>query len=197
MSPACHYSQALESGALLLVPTETVWGVAARASDSAAIDKLYAAKGRDFNKPLALCIDSLDQAQSYGEFSPQATTLAQRYWPGPLTIIVSATPKAINTFDPRAFGEMNGQKTIAFRCADTPWRESLCGSPLVLTSANKSGEPDALSETQARGALPSIEAYNCPQSLSGKPSTIISCIAGKISVLRQGELKLDMDTLND
>lgn len=193
----CPYSQALDAGALLLVPTETVWGVAARARHSAAIDKLYAAKGRDFNKPLALCIDSLEQAQSFGVFSPRAIRLAQRHWPGPLTLIVPARPKAIETFDPRAFGQLGGQKTIAFRCPDTPWRAQLCTCPLVLTSANKSGEPDALTEKHARAALPRIDAYSRAQTLSGKPSTIISCIGEQVSILRQGELKIDMDALND
>ena len=130
----CPHSQALDSGALLLLPTETVWGVAARADNSAAIDKLYAAKGRDFNKPLALCIASLEQAQKFGVFNAQALELAQHHWPGPLTIILSAAPIAIDTFDPRAFGALGKQKTIAFRCPDSDWRKGLCTSCLLYTS---------------------------------------------------------------
>lgn len=194
---ACPHNFALDKGELLLLPTETVWGVAARADNSVAIDRLYRAKGRNFNKPFALCISSLEQAQSFGVFSRTATTLAKRHWPGPLTLIVSATPKAIDGFDPRAFGSMEGRKTIAFRCPDTLWRTSLCISPLVLTSANKSLQPDALTQDAARAELPGIETYSCKQVLSGKPSTIISCIEGEISVLRQGELKLNMDALHD
>jgi len=198
---ASRHSLALDKGELLLLPTETVWGVAARADNSAAIDKLYRAKGRNFNKPLTLCISSLEQAQSFGVFNRAATALAKRHWPGPLTLIVSAAPKAINHFDPRAFGHVGARKTIAFRCPDTLWRDSLCTSPLVLTSANKSGQADALTQDAARAALPGMQTYSgaqtLPPTLSGKPSTIISCIEGEVSVLRQGELKLNMDALHD
>ena len=198
---ACAQSLTLEKildmGTLVLLPTETVWGVAARARDNAAIDKLYAAKGREFSKPLAVCVKSLAHAQSFGKFDETSKRLAQRHWPGPLTLVVPATAKALESFDARAFGQNTQQKTIAFRCPDTDWRESLCTAPLVLTSANKSGEPDALTERAACAAIPSAQALPYKGSLSGKPSTIISCIDGKLTVLRQGELRPEIDRKRD
>ena len=89
----------LDMGTLVLLPTETVWGVAARALDNAAIDKLYAAKGREFSKPLAVCVKSLAHAQSFGKFDETSKRLAQRHWPGPLTLVVPATAKALESFD--------------------------------------------------------------------------------------------------
>jgi L-threonylcarbamoyladenylate synthase len=78
----------LESGGLVAVPTETVYGLAARADSTEAVARIYAAKGRpDFN-PLIVHVAGLGQAERYADFSPAAIALAEAHWPGPLTLVV-------------------------------------------------------------------------------------------------------------
>ena len=81
---------ALNNGGVALLPTETVFGLACRAMNQNAVDKIYAIKGREFDKPLAVCVHSLEQAEDLGTFNPLARKIAHEYWPGPITIIVKA-----------------------------------------------------------------------------------------------------------
>ena len=78
----------LESGGLVAVPTETVYGLAARADSAEAVARIYAAKGRpDFN-PLIVHVRGVEQAARYAELSPAALALAAAHWPGPLTLVL-------------------------------------------------------------------------------------------------------------
>ena len=119
----------LDAGKLALLPTETVYGLAGNACSPAAIDHIYAAKGRDAKKPLAIVVHNLAQAETLGVFSDVARELAEKFWPGPLTIVLDA--KDILPLDPRTLGKIDGQTTIALRCPDTKWRTELWG-PLAL-----------------------------------------------------------------
>ncbi|HBQ54856.1 MAG TPA: translation factor Sua5, partial [Erythrobacter sp.] len=79
-------AETLRAGGLVAVPTETVYGLAARADSEAAVADIYAAKGRPSFNPLIVHVASLDAAREFADFSPQAEALAQAYWPGPLTL---------------------------------------------------------------------------------------------------------------
>lgn len=186
MTTLARIKSVLEAGGIALLPTETVWGVAGYAHETAAVDAIYAAKGRTFDKPLAVCVRDLEQAEKLGEFGPIARTLAHTYWPGPLTLIVPA--RSTTTLDPRCFGQASERRTLAFRCANAHWRESLCELPLALTSANLSGGEDTTTRIQACAALPDIPALDSDQSTKGLPSTIIAVIGDQMSILRQGRL---------
>lgn len=179
----------LQAGGVALLPTETVYGLACRAETAAAVEKIYAMKGRDFMKTLAVSVKDLDAAQAFGIFTPEALDLAKAHWPGPLTLIVQA--KADLLIDENCLGESGDMLTIAFRCPDADWREHLTG-PLALTSANKSGEKDCVSHDVAMetfgGAIDASLTTDAP--LSGLPSTIISVLDDKVKVLRQGTLKV-------
>lgn len=180
--------QLLASGVALL-PTETVYGLACSAQNPQAVEKIYAMKGRDFMKTLAVCVKSLDEAQKYGVFTPEATDLARKHWPGSLTIIVEAKPDLL--IDENCLGESDDVLTIAFRCPDAAWREHLTG-PLALTSANKSGDKDCVSHDVAVGTFgAAIDAsLSTDAPLSGLPSTIVSVLGGKVKTLRQGTLEI-------
>lgn len=181
----------LSAGGVALLPTETVYGLACRAEHADAVEKIYAMKGRDFMKTLAVCVTDLDTAQQFGVFTPNAMELANAHWPGSLTLIVPA--KADLLINENCFGESGDILTIAFRCPDADWREHLTG-PLALTSANMSGEKDCVSHDVALetfgGAIDT--SLKTDAALSGLPSTIVSVLGDKIKVLRQGTVEVEI-----
>ena len=171
-----------KSGGVCILPTETVYGIASLADDRKAIDRIYAIKGRDFNKSLAVCVKDLGQAEKYGVFNKYAIKLAKIYWPGPVTIIVAARN---NTFDERCY--LNN--TIAFRCPDVSWRQFLTNKPLVLTSANSSGEANPKDANTTINAVVDGVLDEGP-SYDKIPSTIIFTEINGIKVIREGKISL-------
>lgn len=182
--------QALTRGDLAILPTETVYGLAARADDPTAIEKIYATKGRGFDKPLALCVTGMEQAKHFGEFSPLAETLAQTFWPGPLSIIVPAKPDF--PLDRRLMSvSPAGHNTISFRCPQAEWLSHL-PFPIVLTSANRSGDADSLTLASAQDALGSdITALGADAPVGGQASTIIAIEGQCATLLRHGSLNAE------
>ena len=179
----------LMAGGVALLPTETVYGLACSAENSAAVDKIYAMKGRNFEKTLAVCIKNLEEAEKYGVFTPKALELAKAHWPGSLTLIVEAKDDLMIVEN--CFGETGDKLTIAFRCPDAVWREHLTG-PLALTSANRSGDKDCVSYDDAMvtfgDALDASLMAEAP--LSGMPSTIVSTVSNKVKIFRHGSVKV-------
>jgi len=167
-------------GHVCILPTETVYGIACRADDPTAIDRIYAIKGRGFNKPLAVCVRDIEAAKKLTEFEDMALKLAKEFWPGPLTLVLPVYKK---TLDKRCY---QGD-TIALRCPDIAWREHF-KQPLALTSANKSGEPAA---TTAETGLEVDAVLDTGPSREKIPSTILAVKDGKITCLRAGALKAD------
>lgn len=176
---------------MVLLPTETVYGLACSALDPQAVEKVYAVKGRTFQKPLAVCVKDLEMAERFGVFSPRAAELAKNYWPGSLTLIVEAKPDL--KIDSKCQSKLGQTKTIAFRCPEANWLGHLDG-PLALTSANRSGEKECISFTLAAAEFgEEIDAgLETDVPLSGSPSTIISIIDENIKVLRQGTLEVTL-----
>ena len=170
----------INSGGVCVLPTETVYGIACRADNAEAVERIYAIKGRGFDKPLAVCVSDLEMAKALAEFDPLASRLAAEFWPGALTLVLPAKDK---TLDARCYqGE-----TIALRCPDIGWSKRL-KAPLALTSANKSGEPAA---TTAETELDVDAVLDTGPSREKIPSTILLVQNGKIRCLREGALKAD------
>lgn len=180
---------ALEASGVVLLPTETVYGLAARIDRPDAISKIYAIKGRDFDKPLAVCVRDIEQAKTLAHFDCASEQLAGRYWPGSLTLVLNAQAD----LDPRVTGEANGTRTVALRCPDVDWRNAM-DVPLALTSANRSGAPDCVSYAEAMDELGDeiAASLSTDEKLSGAPSTILRAVGGKLSVLRQGALEVTL-----
>ncbi|QUL37294.1 L-threonylcarbamoyladenylate synthase [Erythrobacter sp. JK5] len=185
----------LESGGLVAVPTETVYGLAARADSAEAVAKIYAAKGRpDFN-PLIVHVRDLEQALSLAEFDERALDLAERFWPGPLTLVLPLRADARVTKAVTA-----GLPTIALRQpSHRVMRDVLShtGFALAAPSANRSEE---ISPTCAEHVTASL-GNDCPlvldggSSTKGLESTIVSLReGGRWSLLRPGPVTLE--TLN-
>ena len=150
---------ALKAGGLVILPTETVYGLAADAGNPQAVAAVYGAKGRPAFNPLIAHVADLAMAQRIARFDDRAEALAARFWPGPLTLILPIADEAAVCHLARA-----GLDSVAVRAPAHPLSQALLrafGGPLVAPSANRSGRPspttfnDAMEETGefAAGAL--------------------------------------------
>ncbi|MES2158359.1 MAG: L-threonylcarbamoyladenylate synthase [Pseudomonadota bacterium] len=156
---SCRYgTEALREAALLIragepvaVPTETVYGLAADATDSHAVATIYTAKGRPSFNPLIVHVADRDMAGRFADFSPVAEMLASRFWPGPLTLVLPV--RADSGLSPLV---MAGLPTVALRVPAHPAMRALIresGRPLAAPSANRSG---SISPTRAEHVLASL-----------------------------------------
>ena len=128
----------IQQGELVAIPTETVYGLGANGLDEAAVAKIFAAKGRPQDNPLILHICDAGQIDDFCEnVPPAAYALAEKFWPGPLTMVLPAKPNV-----PRR--TTGGLSTVAVRCPDSQITQAiirLAGVPLAAPSANISGKP--------------------------------------------------------
>lgn len=176
----------LRGGQIVAIPTETVYGLAADASNADAVAHIYAAKGRpDFN-PLIVHVPDLAAAEELAEFGPLARQLAEAFWPGALTLVLPLREGA-----KVAAAVTAGLPTIALRCPAHPVMQAVLaksGLNLAAPSANKSG---GISPTRAEhvlaslgGAVPMIlDAGPCKEGLE---STIVAIRLENIEILRPG-----------
>ncbi|KPF63778.1 L-threonylcarbamoyladenylate synthase [Porphyrobacter sp. AAP60] len=186
-------AQILESGGLVAVPTETVYGLAARADSAGAVAKIYAAKGRpDFN-PLIVHVRDVRQAAEYADLSPAAVALADEHWPGPLTLVLPRRAGAIV-----ADAVTAGLPTIALRAPAHPAMRSLLEAvdfPLAAPSANRSG---FISPTCAAHVLASLDGrinmvLDGGATMAGVESTIVAVRSdGRIEELRPGPIQIGL-----
>ena len=144
-------AELLRAGRLVAVPTETVYGLAARADDAAAVAEIYRAKGRPAFNPLIVHVASLEQAERLAAFGPRALALAARFWPGPLTLVLP-----LREYAGIAPAVTAGLSTIALRVPAHPAMRTVLdavGLPLAAPSANRSGR---ISPTRAEHVLASL-----------------------------------------
>lgn len=189
----------LRSGGLVVLPTETVYGLGADATSSEAVAKIFALKKRPSFNPLIAHVPDIVAATRLGVFDHYALTLARSFWPGPMTIVVPVRPDSPVSELARA-----GQDTIALRVpanATTLAILERLGRPVAAPSANSSGR---LSPTTADHVAADLGAgvdliVDGGASRIGVESTIIACLGGTPIVLRPGgtqrdELEVILDT---
>ena len=177
----------LNTSQLVAAPTETVYGLVARAGDEAAVARIYAAKGRpDFN-PLIVHVGDASEAATLVEIGTVAARLMQRFWPGALTLVLPAKRGARVAASVRA-----GLPTIAVRCPSHPVMQALIAGvgPLAAPSANRSG---SLSPTRAEHVLESLGGripliLDAGPCAAGVESTIIGVDGDVVTLLRPGAL---------
>ncbi|MGE0710194.1 MAG: L-threonylcarbamoyladenylate synthase [Planctomycetota bacterium] len=169
---------ALRAGAIVVLPTETVYGLCVRADDPAAVERLRALKGRDADQPFALLIPDAGALGRAGARAPAgARRLAARYWPGPLTLVLE-TPAGDTGF--RVPGLAFTREVVA-----------RAGAPVYATSANRSGEPPAVTCAEALEAVgDGVDlAIDAGPAALRAPSTVVRFRAGEPpQVLREGFL---------
>ena len=176
----------LRAGGLAAFPTETVYGLGARADDPRAIAALYAAKGRPSFNPLIAHVRDLADAKSLGNFSAEALVLAEKFWPGPLTIVVKATSNESVCELARA-----GLDTVAIRVPSHEVARALLAAvdfPIVAPSANRSGH---VSPTTAQHVADDLTGkvdliLDGGPSSGGIESTIVDFSGEKPRLLRSG-----------
>ena len=155
----------IRSGQLVAFPTETVYGLGANALDPSAIEKIYAAKGRPAESPLIVHVDSVEMARSLvRDWPEQASTLAQHFWPGPLTLVLPKQPHVPDRLTA-------GLDTVGIRMPSNPIALELiraAGVPIAAPSANRFTE---LSPTTAQHVRDSL-GDSVAMILDGGPTTV-------------------------
>lgn len=182
---ACR--QLLEKpGAVIVLPTDTVYGIVARAADKTAVERLYRLKQRE-QKPGPIIAATVDQLVELG-LKRRYLKAVEGYWPGPVSVVVPCT-------DPTLAYLHQGQQSLAVRLpADQKLHELLLQTgPLLTSSANQPGEPVANTVEEAKAYFDDqIDGYVDGGDLSSNlPSTVIRVVDDAIEVLRQGAVNIE------
>ena len=176
----------LRAGGLVAMPTETVYGLAADATSDAAVALIYAAKERPAINPVIAHVLDIEAAREHAIFGPEAETLAQAFWPGPLTLVLPVASTSRISLLARA-----GLDSVAIRSPSHETARALieaASMPLAAPSANRSG---AVSPTTAAHVAAELDG-RVDWILDGGPcrhgleSTIVACLEGRPQLLRPG-----------
>ena len=190
----------LAAGELIAFPTETVYGLGARADDDAAVAKIFAAKGRPSDHPLIVHVTDAAQARTFAAvWPPLAERLAAAFWPGPLTLIVARQPHL-------ASAAASGQGTIGLRCPDHPLAQALLAAAarrgvagVAAPSANRFGRisPTTAAHVQTEFAdlADAVTVLDGGSCAVGIESAIVDCSRGRPVLLRPGSLSQERLTL--
>ncbi|MEE2672774.1 MAG: L-threonylcarbamoyladenylate synthase [Myxococcota bacterium] len=182
----------LAEDGLVAFPTETVWGLAARAESSAAIDRLRAFKGREPDKSFSILVDSPERgADVAAEWSEAARKLSALYWPGPLTLVVNCAQR----FAP---GVVSADGSIGLRCSPHPVAAVLAEGaldrglgPVTATSLNRAGDPPARNRVEAEivcgDEIPMVDG----EAGGAAASTVVDARSACLRVLREGAIPRD------
>ena len=187
-------SAALKAGHLIAMPTETVYGLGADATNLEAVKRIYEVKGRPSDHPLIVHIASLDQIDQWAIDIPEfAIKLARDFWPGPMTLVLKRSQRAKDFIT-------GGQETVALRVPAHPIALSLLQEfkeGIAAPSANRFG---SVSPTTAEAVEEELKDYLSPQDLIldggqclvGVESTIIDCAKETPFILRPGAITAEM-----
>ena len=180
---------AIQSGDLVVMPTDTVYGIAADAFSPMAVNLLLAAKGRGRDLPVPVLVGSWRTLDGLvDELGPLARRMVEAFWPGPLTIVVRAAPSL--QWD---LGETRG--TVAVRMPSQPVALDVLTQtgPLAVSSANRSGLPPAVEVAEAQRQLgDSVRVYLDGGPVGDPvPSTIVDLTGDRARVLRSGALDVE------
>ncbi len=178
----------LQDDGLVAFPTDTVYGVGGMAFSAAAIDQLYQVKDRSTEKAIPILVGSIDQlSEVTSEVNNLARRLVERFWPGPLTLVLPRHPDLPSNLSP--------SPTVGVRMPDHPIALALLNrsGALAVTSANLSGGPNTLSAQEVFAQLNErisliLDGGRTP---GGQPSTVVDCTGAKPVILRPGPISLE------
>ncbi len=177
----------IRNGELVAFPTETVYGLGANALDATAVAKIFEAKGRPSTSPLIVHVASIAMAREIvAEWPAQAEELAQRYWPGPLTLVLpksAAIPDIVTA----------GLPTVGIRMPAHPVALQLieaAGVPIAAPSANRFMGLSPTTAEHVRAAFPEMPVLDGGACEVGIESTVVSIVDGKLKLLRPGMIAL-------
>ena len=185
-----HAAEVLRRGGVAAFPTDTLYGLGALVSCDEGVARVFSLKGRSSSIALPLLLADIAQLEEVApEVSQAARSLAERFWPGALTLVLLKA----NWISDRLTG---GQPTVAVRIPDHPMPRKLVrrlGAPITGTSANRSGAPAARTAQEVKAQLGAavdviIDGGECPL---GSPSTVVDCSRGIPRILREGAISRD------
>lgn len=191
LEPAALAAAALARGELVGLPTETVYGLGADATNAEAVATIFAAKGRPHFNPLISHVASLEAAEALGVFSPLAQKLAKAFWPGPLSLVVPRQPNCVVCDLACA-----GLDTIALRVPAHPLMQDVLrafGKPIAAPSANVSGRPSPTTADHVReefGDKLALVLDGGPSAV-GLESAVVAVLGERATLLRLGGLSRD------
>ena len=175
---------ALRSGRVVLLPTDTVYGLAVMATDSAALAELFALKQRPVDTSVAVLVADTAQAARYVDLGSSGLALARRFWPGALTIVA-------DRIDGGAVAA-GTESTIGVRCPDDGFVRSVAAEvgPVAASSANLHGQPTPTSCTDAAKIFDTVEIVIDGGVRQGSASTVVSVVDGTVEMLREGPVSM-------
>ena len=165
----------LQAGGVVVLPTETVYGVAALADNSSAVEELFVRKGRPADRRVAVLVADLDQARSLAVVDGRTIALAEVAWPGPLTMVLPTAPGS-------------DEATVGVRCPDHALVQAVATSvgPIATTSANRSGDPTPADAASAAASLGGDLLVLDDGRCTGMPSTVVDLTVDPAVILREG-----------
>jgi L-threonylcarbamoyladenylate synthase len=179
--------EVLLGGGVVLLPTDTVYGLAVATSVPGSVERLFALKGRGRDVAIAVLVADAAQAWSIAArpVPAAAVSLAAQWWPGALTIVVSR--------DQAWAVDLGGEpSTVGIRCPDHVLVRALCraAGPLATTSANRHGQPTPSTAGAAADALGPVDLVIDGGLLPGIASTVVDCTVVPVRVLREGAVPI-------
>ena len=180
-----HGVDVIQRNGLVAFPTDTVYGLATSAFNTASIERLFIIKGRNQSKAIALLLSNMDQLEQVAtEISNKAKDLANNFWPGPLTLVLSRHPSLPDN--------LSNRPTIGIRIPNHPVALALINEtgPLAVTSANLSGQksPSTANEVYEQLNQKIHLIIDGGTTSGGVPSTVVDCITNDIKLLREGPI---------
>jgi L-threonylcarbamoyladenylate synthase len=182
-----HTVDVLRNGGLVAFPTDTVYGLASLPFQAEHVERLYAAKGRNSSRAIAILVGRVeDLPQVTAEMGKTAQQLARQFWPGPLTLVVAKNLRLPDV--------LSQTTTVGVRMPDHPLALALLQAtgPLAVTSANRSGMENTLTAEEVMAQLGGrihliLDGGRVPGCV---PSTVVDCTGVELVVLREGPISL-------
>ena len=181
----------LKNDDVISVPTDTVYGICARINSSKAYLKLVSVKNRPSTKSFPVMCSDIEQIKSIAIIDENALKLIKAFMPGPITLVLNKRPDVLSYINNAGARETD---ELAIRMAPTPFLKELIkevGSPLFLTSANKSGMDVCKSLDDIEKECPTLDGMVMGDVSFGEASTIVDCTGNDIKIQRQGPISED------
>ena len=176
-------SKTIKNGGVIIFPTDTVYGIGGDPYNNEVVKRIYKIKSRDKNKSFPILIDSKDTAAKIADFDKYSERLAEKFWPGPVTIVLAVT-------DMKLKKSLNLDKKIALRIPNNNCTLQLLKKCkfLIGTSANISGQESFTDPIQCYQNITDVDLLLDGGILNGKPSTIIEIVNNEIKIHRNGSI---------
>ena len=178
---------ALKNHNSVALPTDTVYGLAVLYGDLKDLQHLKDLKDRDANKPIPFMVNGIEMMESIAQVDERTKKIVETFLPGALTLVLPVSKSLDPTYT-------NGKDTIAIRIPDEPFILQVIEklkTPLLVSSANQSGQPAALSVEQVQEQLPNVDVIISGQCARQQASTIVDCTKEELVILREGPISLE------